>query len=269
LQPYSPEASYALLERLRVQRPLVQNITNYVAMTLSANVLLALGASPAMVHAEGEAEEFTGIASSLVINIGTLSQPWVTAMWQAARAARKGKKPWVLDPVGVGATAMRNRACADLMGQKPTAIRGNAGEIMALGGIAGATRGVDSTAGSDAAIATAKALALSSGAIVSVTGETDYVTDGKTVVAIDGGHALMPLSTALGCALSATVGAFLAVEPTLEAVVAAHAVYGAAGRIAGGRVKGPGHLPAELCDALHALNLPALKANSSTRIVEG
>ena len=137
------------------------------------------------------------------------------------------------------------------------------------GGIAGATRGVDSTAGSDAAIATAKSLAASTGAIVSVTGETDYVTDGATVVAIEGGHALMPLSTALGCALSATVGAFLAVEASLPSVAAAHAVYGAAGRIAGGRVKGPGHLPAELCDALHGLDLAALRANSSARVMEG
>ena len=46
-------------------------------------------------------------------------------------------KPWVLDPVGCGATAYRTAACVQLLACKPTVVRGNASEIMALAGAAG------------------------------------------------------------------------------------------------------------------------------------
>ena len=261
MERFSPDAVYADLEALRARRPLVQNITNFVAMTVSANVLLALGASPAMVHAAEEAEDFAAIASSLVINIGTLTPAWVASMKIAAAEYSRLSKPWVLDPVGVGATRLRNETAASLIALKPTVIRGNAGEIMALSGSMGGVKGVDSTAGSNAAIAPAISLARSSGAVVAVTGETDYVTDGQKVISVSGGHALMPQSTALGCALSAVVAAFVADNDPFDATVSALAVYAAAGAIAGRRVNGPGHLPAELCDALHDLTAADLAAN--------
>ncbi len=245
----------AALDDLRRERPLVHNITNYVAMTIAANALLALGASPAMVHAREEVEDFVAIANALAINIGTLSPPWVTAMKLAATTASDLGKPWVLDPVGCGATPYRTRTSVELAGMGPAIIRGNASEIMSLTGAAGAGgRGVDSTAGSHAAIEAARALANNTGAIVAVTGETDYVTDGAAVIAVEGSDALMPLSTALGCALTACVAAFAAVRPPFEATTAALAVYAAAGGEAASRCRGPGHLPAELCDALHAMN---------------
>lgn len=56
---------------MRATPPLVHCITNYVAMSIAANVLLAAGASPAMVHAEEEAGEFVAIAGALTINFGT------------------------------------------------------------------------------------------------------------------------------------------------------------------------------------------------------
>lgn len=266
MEPYSPEAAFELLEKVRAERPLVHNITNYVAMTVSANVLLALGASPAMAHAVEEQEDFAGIASSLVVNIGTLSPPWIDAMKQAAGYYAALGKPWVLDPVGVGATELRNRTASALLAMRPTVLRGNAGEVMALAGMAGGVQGVDSTAGSDAALDAAVGLADKLGIVVAVTGETDYVTDGKRTAAITGGHDLMPLSTALGCSLSGVVGAFTAVAPAFDATVAALAVYAAAGRIAGDRVKGPGHLPSELCDALYALDAALLGANTSVEL---
>ena len=248
-------AASAALADLRERRPLVHNITNYVAMSVSANVLLALGASPAMVHAVEEVEDFVAISSSLTINIGTLSPRWVEAMKLAANKAVALGKPWVLDPVGCGATSYRTSTSAELAAMRPAIIRGNASEIMSLAGAAGAGgKGVDSTASSNAAVSAARALAAKTGAAVAVTGAVDYATDGDTVVAIEGGDALMPLSTALGCALSATVAAFAAVRPPLSAAVAALSVYGAAGAEASSRIRGPGHLPAELCDALHAMN---------------
>jgi hydroxyethylthiazole kinase len=283
---FDPAATLAVMQ---ARRPLVHNITNFVAMTISANVLLAVGASPAMVHAAEEVEEFAGIADSLVINIGTLSAASVAGMKLAAATMQRLGKPWVLDPVACGATTFRRQTALDLLALKPTVIRGNAGEIMALAGACASGRkvdtgfrttgcanedpgagskGADSIVGSDAALDAARSLAQASGAVVAVTGEIDYVTDGETTVAISGGHPLMPLSTAIGCALSATVGAFIAVEAPLAATVAALASYAAAGKIAGLRsINGPGHFPAELCDALYRLTPEAIATESTVEVL--
>ncbi len=256
-------------EELRARGPLVHNITNYVVMTISANVLLALGASPAMVHAVEEAEDFTAISSSLVINIGTLSPQWVEAMRRAAKKAVSQGKNWVLDPVGCGATPYRTGVAVDLAGLTPAIIRGNASEIMSLAGASGAGgKGVDSTASSDVALAAAASLAKRTGAVVAVTGAIDYATDGATVVAVEGGDPMMPLSTGLGCALSATVAAFAAISSPLEAAAYGLAVYGAAGKEAVSRCRGPGHLPAELCDALYLMEATSLSARAKISVKE-
>ena len=122
------------LAALRKKRPLVHNIANYVSMDVAANALLAIGASPAMVHASEEVAEFAALSDALVINIGTLSAPWVEAMRLAARAANTKPIPWVLDPVGAGATSFRNRTIAALLEERPAVIRGNASEILAVAG---------------------------------------------------------------------------------------------------------------------------------------
>ncbi|HWJ75376.1 MAG TPA: hydroxyethylthiazole kinase [Kaistia sp.] len=264
---FSIEAAAAALADMRAMRPLVQNITNFVAMTISANVLLAVGASPAMVHAPDESADFAAISSSLVINIGTLSESWVDGMRRAILQMNEDGKPWVLDPVGCGATPYRTAVAAEFARLSPAIIRGNGSEILSLAGASGAGgKGADSTARSEDAVEAAKALARETGAVVAITGATDFVTDGTRVVAIEGGDALMPLSTALGCALSATVAAFAAVRPPFEAAVAALAVYGAAGAVAAADLKGPGHLPAALCDALYAIDAATLAAHASIRV---
>jgi hydroxyethylthiazole kinase len=256
---FSIETIAAALTELRARGPLIQNITNYVAMTVSANVLLALRASPAMVHAVEEVEDFVAISDALVINIGTLSPPWVEAMQRAAMRANGMGKPWVLDPVGCGATPYRSRVASELAVMAPRIIRGNASEILSLAGAAAAgPKGVDSAARSDDALAAAGALARSTGAIVAVTGATDYATDGTRLVGVTSGHAMMPFSTALGCSLSAVTAGFAVVARPLEAAVAALAVFGSAGAEAAERCRGPGHLPAELCDALYLLDRNAL-----------
>ena len=250
---------YAALEDLRARRPLVHNITNYVAMTVTANVLLALGASPAMVHAAEEVEDFVSISDALAVNIGTLSPSWVKAMRAAVARAKALGKPWVLDPVGCGATPYRTLVSAELAALSPSVIRGNASEILSLAGQTGqGGKGVDSLASADDATAAAAALARRTGAIVAVTGAVDYVTDGTGQVAIHAGDALMPLSTALGCALSAVTAAFAAVRPPQVAAIAALAVFGAAGSAAAQTCRGPGHLPAEICDELYRMNRETL-----------
>ena len=256
-----PADVWASLSRIRAQRPLVQNITNFVAMDLSANALLAIGASPAMIHAVEEAAEFTRIASALVINIGTLSSAWVTGMRSSATAARDSRKPWVLDPVGCGATAYRTEVARELAAVGPTLIRGNASEIMALHGAKpGRTRGVDSTDSTEAARAAAQELALDYDCIVGVTGEVDFATDGRAVLAVHGSHALLTRVTATGCALSAICGAFLAVDPDpLQATAHAFAAYATAGERAAAGAAGPGSLRWRLLDELHNLDEAALR----------
>jgi hydroxyethylthiazole kinase len=241
-----------VLARLRAERPLVHNITNFVVMNWTANVLLAAGASPAMVHAPEEAGEFAAISRALVINIGTLDASFVEGMERAVAAAGAHGVPWALDPVGVGATGYRNAVAAMLAARKPAVIRGNAGEIMALAGVAGArVRGVDSLAGSDEAVEAARALSTATGAVVAVTGATDYVVTGSEVTAIPGGHALSQSVTGTGCAATALVGACLAVAPPREAAVAGLALMKRAAEIAARRATGPGAFAVAFLDALH------------------
>jgi hydroxyethylthiazole kinase len=228
-----------LLARLREQRPLVQTITNFVSMDVAANALLAIGASPAMVHAPEEVADFLRLSTALVINIGTLSKHWVESMLIAAAAAQAERKPWVLDPVGVGATAFRNDTVAALLAHGPAIVRGNASEIMAIARIAGVTDAVAVPKGVDAANTTAEAeglavaLAQRLSCVIAATGAEDIVTDGTRLVRLANGDPLMSRVTALGCALSAIAGAFAGVtDDAFEATAAAVAIYGVAGEMA-------------------------------------
>lgn len=166
------------LARLRSTNPLVHLLTNEVVQEITANVLLAVGASPAMIVAEEEVESFASISGAVLVNVGTLYPARLAAMRSAVAAANKAGVPWTLDPVAVGVLDYRTQACREFLTCKPAAIRGNASEILALAGFAGGGRGVDTTAGSDSALEAAKQLARSTGAIVAVTGETDFITDG-------------------------------------------------------------------------------------------
>jgi hydroxyethylthiazole kinase len=258
---FSAEQCSAILEEIRARRPLIHNITNYVVMNNTANALLALGASPAMVHAVEEVEEFVALSQALVINIGTLSKPWIKSMHIAADAANGRGIPWVLDPVGAGATALRTDTAADLALLRPACIRGNASEIMVLAGAtADKTRGVDSTRGSADAVEAARRLAKSTRSIVAVTGAIDYVTDGDQLIALANGHPLMTRVTGLGCTATALVGAALAVEKDrLAAVTAGLSFLAIAGEIAAEKSPGPGSLQLHLLDALHQLDAATIR----------
>lgn len=250
------------LERMRGTAPLVHCITNYVAMNIMANVLLAAGASPAMVHAREEVVEFAGLAQALSVNIGTLDPAWAEAMEMAAGAMRAAGRPWVLDPVGVGATHFRQETCARLMALGPTVIRGNASEILALAGIGAKGRGADSADPVEAAEAAARDLARRTGAVVAVSGPVDFVTDGAESVRVGNGHPLMPRVTALGCSLNGVIGAFLVDQPALPATVAALAYYGLAGARAAARAEGPGSFEAAFLDALYLMSPGELTAGA-------
>lgn len=250
----------AMLAAMRQKNPLVQCITNYVAMNIAANVLLASGASPAMIHAEAEAGEFAAVAGALTINIGTLSPDWVAGMEAAAKAANSAGRPWVFDPVAHHATSFRRQTAARLLTLSPAIIRANASEIIALADGASRGQGVDSQDSVAQAEDAAYRLAHEYQAIVAVTGETDFVTDGTRGLHIRGGSALMPRVTALGCSLTCLVGAFAAVFPDapLDATVAALALFAVVGEHAASQARGPGSFAWHFLDALSEVDGPML-----------
>jgi hydroxyethylthiazole kinase len=245
------------LRRLRETRPLVHQITNYVVMNETANATLALGALPVMAHAREEVEEMVRLAGALVINIGTLSAPWIESMLLAGRAANEAGVPVVLDPVGAGATRFRTDTAKRILDDVDVAVlRGNAGEVATLVGVDAEVRGVESIVAGGDPRALAREAAGRLGLIASVTGPTDHVSDGDTVVAIRNGHPLLAAITGTGCMSSAVTGCFLAVdkEHPLEAAVGALVAFGVAGEDAARDAKGPGSFHVALYDSLAALD---------------
>ncbi len=247
----------ATLRTMREQKPLVHQITNYVVMNETANATLALGALPVMAHAGEEVEEMVRIASSLVLNIGTLSGHWVEAMLLAGGAATARQIPIVLDPVGAGATEYRTATAHRILGMVDvTVLRGNAGEIATLVGAQAEVRGVESIGAGMEPAALARTAARGLGVIASVTGPVDYVSDGERVLAVSNGHALLATVTGTGCMSSAITGCFLAAKPgePLEAAAEALAAFGVAAEDAARGAEGPGTFHARLYDALYALD---------------
>ena len=246
----------AAVTAVRTQSPLVHNITNYVVMNNTANALLAIGASPVMAHWVSEMEEMTAIAGALVINIGTLDDKWIDGMLAAGKAARKRGIPIILDPVGVGATSQRTEAAMRIIETcNPTIIRGNASEIMALVDANVKSKGVDSSAASSDALESAKRLAADTGAVVVISGTTDYITNGTEVHTVEGGHPIMTSVTGMGCTSTAIVGAFAAVvEDPVVAATAAMAVMSLAGERAAEYSKGNGSMQVNFLDELYNLD---------------
>jgi hydroxyethylthiazole kinase len=260
----TPSATSAArrLEAIRDAKPLIHNITNFVVMNETANAILALGALPVMAHAPEEVEEFARIAGAVVLNIGTLSPDLVDAMVLAGRAANEAGVPVVLDPVGAGATTLRNEAARRILGDvEVTLVRGNAAEIAFLAGEAAEIRGVESL-GMDGDVATtARALAREGDCVVAVTGPVDYVADSNRVFAVANGHPLMGRITGSGCMSTAICGSFLAVaEDRTAAAAEALAAFGVAGELAARGASGPGTFHATLYDALDALDSEKLLA---------
>jgi len=249
------------LTELRSKKPLIHNITNFVVMNFTANALLAFGASPVMAHAPEEVEEMVSFAGALVLNIGTLTHPWIEAMLKAGRKANELGIPIVLDPVGAGATAFRTDTAIKLTeALSISVIRGNASEILSLAGKDSQTKGVDAVHGVDEAEGSAVALSRKFNATLAITGAVDLVTDGKNVLRVFNGHEQMGNVTGTGCVASALIGAFLAVdENSLEATATSLAAYGLAGEAAVGESKGPGSFSPALLDALFNLDTESLQ----------
>lgn len=254
------DASAALLDRLRERTPLVQSITNAVVTNFTANVLLAIGAAPAMTDIPTEAGPFARIASGLLVNLGTPQAEQRVAMLEAATAANDAGTPWVLDPVAIGFLPVRTALAAELLALRPTIVRGNASEIIALAGLGAGGRGVDSTDSVDSAIEAAIAVARSSGAVVAVSGPTDMITDGERIVRCSNGHAWLTVVTGGGCALGAVFAAFASLDDDrLLTTVAATTAYTIAAQQAAAATAGPGTFAPAFLDRLHLLDAATVR----------
>lgn len=242
------------LSDIREQAPLIHNITNFVVMNSSANILLALGASPVMAHAAAEVEDMAAIASALVLNIGTLDKPLIESMILAGKAANRTGIPVVLDPVGAGATRMRTEASLRILKEcRVDVIRGNASEILSLWDAGVSTRGVDSSFYlSDDVVASAQTIAKSNNLVVAISGQEDCITDGSETWRVQNGHPLMTRVTGMGCGLSAVTAAFCVANPfnLVRSVSAAFVFYGLCGELAGRSNGKPGTFFTAFIDTL-------------------
>ena len=254
-----PAALRAARTAVRATAPLVHCLTNTVVQTITANALLAVGAAPAMEDAPEEAAEFAAVASAVLVNVGTVHARTAEAMRIAARVAGEAGTPWVLDPVAVGGLAFRTELAAGLVALRPTVVRGNASEVLALAGAGKGGRGVDSTAAPDDALEAARELARRTRGVVAVSGPVDVITDGDRVVRVGGGSALLTRTTGAGCALGAITAAYVAAAgDLLTGTVAAHAHVALAAEAAAVLADGPGTFAVRWLDALDAVDGEAL-----------
>jgi len=254
------------LRHVRERKPLVHNITNYVVMNYTAMALLACGAAPVMAHAVEEVEEMVSLAGALVLNIGTLSAPWIEAMVKAGKRANALGVPVILDPVGAGATTMRTNTARRLVDEVSVkAVRGNASEILSLSPkkLGSRTKGVDSVHTVDQVADMAVTLAQELKLTVAVTGAVDLVTDGARVCRVENGHEMMSRVTGTGCTATAIIGAFMAVQPDpLNAAATGLAYFGLAGEEAAAKGSGPGTFQVALLDALYEMRVEELEVGA-------
>jgi len=251
------------LASIRERKPLVHSITNYVVMNETANATLCIGALPIMAHAIEEVEEMVGIAGALVLNIGTLEHEWIDAMELAGKRANELGIPVILDPVGAGATRLRTESSKRLLENvRISIVRGNAGEVATLAGIAAEVRGVESMGASASPDEIAKQFAATYGCTVAITGPIDSVSDGERAASVANGDVMLSRVVGTGCMSDVIVAAFAAVQPDpFTAAVGGLVAFGAAGELAaqvsGGR---PGTFAMELLNALYALDPVTIQA---------
>jgi len=263
-----PTHAAELLARLRQTRPLVHHITNFVVMNDTANVTLHIGALPVMAHAREEVAEMVGHASALLLNLGTPTPERIESMFTAGRRANELGLPIVLDPVGVGATALRTESAPRLLEELDIAIvRGNRGEVSTLAGLGGQVKGVESISGGDP-VEVAHSMAHRWKLTAAITGRRDIISDGQRTVAVDNGHEWLTTITGSGCMSTTMVAAFAAVEPDpLLAAMAGLACFGLAAELAAETASGPASFKVALFDALYALTPEQVRSGARVQMV--
>jgi len=260
--------SAVLFEKVREQVPLVHQITNYVTVSDCANVTLAIGASPVMADDFAETEDITSISSALVLNMGTLNERTIASMLASGKRANELGIPVVFDPVGAGASGLRNNTARKILEQVDVSIlRGNLSEISFLAGEKASTRGVDASAAdaeNDGA-GIAQNAARQYHCVTAITGAVDFVTDGERIVTMKNGHPMLSKVTGTGCMATALTAAFASVSKDyLAAAVAGITAMGIAGEIAFEKAgdRGTGSFRIALMDAVSMLTGEMIEARA-------
>ena len=246
------------VEDVRAQNPMAPSITNTVTIEFVANAQLAVGGSAAMVYLPDEGEAMAAAGKSLYINMGTLLPVYAETLPRTARRLCELKRPWVLDPVGIGIGGLRSELLKSFADKRPGIIRGNASEIIVLASLWGigsgqksTVRGVDATDSVLQAKEDAKALARHTGGAVAVSGPEDFVTDGETSLLISGGSSFMPMITGAGCSLGGVMAIYACVADSFTAAVTGSCIYKFAGKSAHSKCRGPASFRTEFIDALY------------------
>ncbi|WP_295715081.1 hydroxyethylthiazole kinase [uncultured Mitsuokella sp.] len=247
------------VHRTKEDCPLVPSITNTVTINLVANAQLAAGGSAAMVYLPDEGEGMAAAGSAFYINMGTLMPFYAETLPRTARALQEHKRPWVLDPVGIGIGSLRKGLLQCFRALPPSIVRGNASEIIALANLWGlgdgrtkdGVRGVDATDSVKSARSAAENLAKFIHGAVAVSGEQDLVTDGQVTVMSEGGSVLFTKITGAGCSLGGVTAVYAAETSPLIAALTAVQAYNLAGSRAEKRAAGPGTFEKYFLDALY------------------
>jgi len=239
------------LEKIRKRKPLIHHITNFVVMNDSANITLAIGASPIMAHAEEELEDLIALANALYINIGTLDNYWIQSMFKAGKLAEKYNVPVLIDPVGAGASKLRTETVNNLLKSfKVDILKGNGGEMLSLAGIKGGIKGVDSI--KEATMDVAFALSDMFNITAIITGKRDFVSNGKIGASVDNGTEMFQFITGSGCMLGSVVSSFLSVNnDSFIASIEGLVTFDIAGELASRKSKGPGSFKKSLFDEIY------------------
>ncbi len=248
--------AYPYLEAVRGKSPVVHHLTNWVTIYDCAQVVKSFGASPVMAHAPEEAADMAGIASALVLNIGTLTSDIIETMKIAAKAANKKGIPVALDVCGAGATPFRDAKSFELLDSvRIDIIKGNASEIARIAGKDVRTRGVDSTEVAHDLREVASSLAKERKCVVVITGREDIVADAATIYSVKNGHEMMTHVVGTGCMAASVIGAFAGATPGDMAAAAAAGLgcYGIAAELAMMLSAGPGTFKERLFDCIYNL----------------
>ena len=254
---------------VRDKNPLAPSITNTVTQDFVANAQLAVGGSAAMLYLADECESIAKVASAFYINMGTTMPFYAETLPRTARALFANKTPWVLDPVGIGLSDLRTQILMQLKIYKPSIIRGNASEIIALAKLWGFTgamsggqvRGVDSTEKVSAAKESAVALAKFTGGAVAVSGEEDLITDGKESISCAGGSELFTKITGSGCALGGVMAIYLTSANPFIAALTATTMFNIAGTKAAAEFYAPASFKINFLDNLYELTADEVAQN--------
>ncbi len=248
---------FPFLQAVRDQRPIVHHITNWVTIFDCAQIVKSFGASPVMAHAPEEAAAMTGIASALVLNMGTLTSPIIESMKISAAAANQKGIPVVFDVCGAGATGFRDeKAMEVIQGARIDVLKGNSSEIARIAGQAVETKGVDAGRVSANLKEIARALSAERSCTVVITGAEDIVAGNGKLFLVRNGHPMMASLVGTGCMATSVIGTFVGATPEQipEAAAAGLACYEIAAEQAVKKSEGPGSFKPQLFDCVYKLD---------------